>query len=118
MEVFLSVISGLAVGSFLNVVVARYEKRETLGGRSRCPYCRHTLSWRELVPVLSFIALSGRCRYCRKKISLAYPLVELAVAAIFGLAAFYYFLGSPVYFLWLCAAGSVVVLIGAYDLKY
>lgn len=71
---------GLAVGSFLNVVIIRGHKGETFQGRSRCVACNETLSWQELVPVASFLAQKARCRHCGNKISWQYPLVELACA--------------------------------------
>jgi len=75
---------GLIVGSFLNVVIYRLEKGEsTFRGRSYCPRCRYTLSWEDLVPVISFLLLGGKCRYCREKISIQYPVVELATGLIF-----------------------------------
>ncbi len=75
---------GLAVGSFLNCIIYRLEKNETfLSGRSYCPYCRHILSWADLIPLLSFLILRGKCRYCQKPISWQYPLVEISTALIF-----------------------------------
>lgn len=83
METTLLFIFGLAIGSFMNVLALRYEparhifRKETIGGRSRCMKCATTLAWYELVPILSFIALRGRCRYCNTAIALQYPLVEI-----------------------------------------
>ncbi|HET8709296.1 MAG TPA: prepilin peptidase [Candidatus Saccharimonadales bacterium] len=54
-----------------------------LQGRSMCPHCKHTLAAKDLVPVLSWLTLGGKCRYCRKPISWQYPVVELLTAAIF-----------------------------------
>jgi leader peptidase (prepilin peptidase)/N-methyltransferase len=92
---------GLALGSFLNVVILRLPKRlewqwkndsrEILGEpelydppppgivveRSHCPHCGHQLSWYENIPVVSYLVLRGRCRNCKTPISLQYPLVEL-----------------------------------------
>jgi len=76
-------IFGLAIGSFLNCLIWRLYKNETLGGRSYCPKCRETIAWHDNIPVLSFILLRGRCRHCRKKISWQYPLVELLTAILF-----------------------------------
>jgi len=86
--IWLSVL-GLAIGSFLNVVALRYDpdkfifNRRTLGGRSACPKCENKLNWFELVPLLSFIFLRGRCRNCKASISFQYPLVEIFSALIF-----------------------------------
>ena len=80
---------GLCVGSFLNVIIDRLPKGESVvGGRSRCPDCGHTLAWYDLVPLLSFVFLKGRCRYCDEKISWQYPLVELATGVLFVLPSF------------------------------
>lgn len=85
---FVQILFGLVFGSFLNVLILRYnpEKKFTLktaGGRSRCLHCGNVLRWFELVPVLSWIMQFGRCRNCRKRISFQYPVVELACAGIF-----------------------------------
>ena len=77
-------LTGLITGSFLNCVIYRLETGENfLKGRSHCPYCGHILGWKDLIPVLSFLILKGRCRYCQKKISLQYPLVEIATGLLF-----------------------------------
>ncbi len=82
---------GLAVGSFLNVAIHRLPlEGESLSRprRSYCPRCRHSLSWYDNIPVLSWVLLRGRCRYCRAGISPRYPLVELLTAALWALAAY------------------------------
>lgn len=76
---------GLFVGSFLNVCIHRYAiEDETVSRprRSRCPQCRTTLTWRENVPVLSWVLQLGRCRTCGWRIPVRYPLVELGNAAL------------------------------------
>jgi leader peptidase (prepilin peptidase)/N-methyltransferase len=68
---------GLAVGSFLNVVITRLPRDESLiSRRSRCPSCGVTLAWRDNVPILSYLILKGRCRTCGAPIPWRYPLVE------------------------------------------
>lgn len=75
---------GLAVGSFLNVVVHRVPRKESVvSPRSRCPGCGTTLVARDNVPVVSWLLLRGRCRTCGRAISARYPLVELVTAALF-----------------------------------
>lgn len=74
---------GLIIGSFLNVVIAREGSGEGITGRSHCPHCRHKLTSLDLVPVLSWLALRGQCRYCSHTISVQYPLVELLTAILF-----------------------------------
>ena len=77
-------ILGLVVGSFLNSVIYRIYKKESIFfPRSHCPYCNHKLIWKDLIPVLSFLILGGKCRYCKKPISLQYPLVELSTGFLF-----------------------------------
>jgi leader peptidase (prepilin peptidase)/N-methyltransferase len=75
---------GLCTGSFLNVVIYRLPRGESIVvGRSHCPACEREIAWYDLVPVLSFLLLRGRCRYCRAPISCRYPLVESLTAAVF-----------------------------------
>lgn len=80
----LIVVLGLIVGSFLNVVVQRLPQDESVvcPARSKCPKCSKSITWRDNIPVLSFLILQGRCRYCRQKISFRYPLVEILSAVI------------------------------------
>jgi leader peptidase (prepilin peptidase)/N-methyltransferase len=74
---------GLAVGSFLNVCIYRLPRHESLLlPASHCPACGRALTWYENIPVLSWVALRGRCRTCGTRISVMYPLVELAAGAI------------------------------------
>lgn len=83
---WINAILGLAVGSFLNVLIDRLPKgQNVLTGRSRCDYCSKTLRWYELIPLFSFFIQGGRCRRCHKKLSWQYPIVELAT----GIAFFY-----------------------------
>jgi len=83
-------ILGLAVGSFLNVVIFRLESGEKIvNSRSKCLRCGHILAWYDLIPVLSFIFLKGKCRYCNGKISWQYPAVELSTAILFVLITNY-----------------------------
>ena len=73
---------GLIIGSFLNVLILRWGK-QTLGGRSACVSCGTTLAWHDLIPILSWAILLGRCRYCGARISSQYVLVELTTALLF-----------------------------------
>lgn len=84
---------GLCVGSFLNVLIYRLPKREKVNGRSYCPYCKKSLKWHELIPVLSFILLKGKCSSCKKPISLQYPLVELMTGFLFFLTSYNHYFG-------------------------
>lgn len=82
---------GAAVGSFLNVCVARLpEGRSVVRPGSSCPSCGRAIAWRDNVPVLSFLLLGGRCRGCGERIPWRYPAVELASLAIWaGMALLY-----------------------------
>jgi len=115
-------IFGLIVGSFLNCIVYRIEQEESfLGGRSKCPKCQHSLGWKDLIPVFSFLFLKGKCHYCREKISWQYPLVELLTAFLFVLILlpeiFIYNPQSIFVFLCLLFISCFLVLIFVYDLK-
>ena len=111
---------GLAVGSFLNCIIYRLEEGESfLRGRSFCPHCGHILSFGDLIPVLSFLILKGKCRYCSQKISLQYPLVELATVIIF-LTLYYNFftMVNLLQFIFLLAISCFLIIIFVYDLKH
>ena len=108
-------IFGLVIGSFLNVVILRHGVK-TIGGRSGCLSCGAQLCWYDMLPVVSWIALTGRCRSCGSSISPQYPLVELSTAALFGL------LGASPLSLELLAVSLVIaallILISVYDLRH
>lgn len=86
--VLLAAVLGLAVGSFLNVVVHRVPNGlSVVAPGSACPGCGHGIRPRDNVPVVSWLVLRGRCRDCAAPISARYPLVELATAALFAVVA-------------------------------
>ncbi len=141
---FIIFVFGTFVGSFLNCVIYRLKQekkslkggrgRKTVGflrGRSFCPKCKHTLRWYDLVPILSFLMLRAKCRYCSKKISWQYPTVETATGLLFllisnfptfalagygGQAIFNFQTVINMGYLWLVA--SFLVIIFVYDLKH
>ena len=113
---------GLIVGSFLNVVILRFGTH-SLRGRSVCMSCRRRLEWFELVPILSWIALRGKCRSCRTAISAQYPFVELSTALLFAFLAGAFEAGlrqgqplAIVLFPASLAIASLLIAIGVYDL--
>lgn len=109
-------IFGLIVGSFLNCIIYRMEQKKSfLKGRSYCPNCKHTLSWKDLIPILSFMMLKGKCRYCGKRISIQYPIVELAAGLLFLLISSF---GITISFLYLLIISSLLIIIFIYDLKH
>jgi leader peptidase (prepilin peptidase) / N-methyltransferase len=83
-------IFGTLIGSFLNVVVYRLHSGLSIArGRSQCFSCARTLQWYELVPVISFLFLSARCRTCKAPISFQYVVLELATGLLFAALAFH-----------------------------
>lgn len=85
-ELFFIFLIGLCWGSFINVLAYRLVHQvETIKTRSYCPYCKHTLAWYDLIPVISYFVLHGKCRYCRKPISWLYPFIELCMGFTAGL---------------------------------
>lgn len=79
-------IFGLFIGSFLNVLVDRIPKGESpIKGRSYCDKCKKNLKWYDLIPLLSFIFLKGKCRYCQTHLSFYYPIVEVVTGILFVL---------------------------------
>ena len=84
LQLTILVMIGLAVGSFLNVCVHRIPRGQSLMlPPSRCPACEYQLRWFDNIPVASYAAIGGRCRKCRTRIPIRYPLVELATMALF-----------------------------------
>ncbi|MDO8468637.1 MAG: prepilin peptidase [Candidatus Peribacter sp.] len=84
--IVLFAVLGLVFGSFGTVIISRVPAKQHLGGRSRCPRCKHVLGAAELVPLFSYLLLRGRCRHCHRSISIIYPLIELSSACLFVLA--------------------------------
>lgn len=81
---FFLFIIGLCIGSFLNVVVDRSVRQESfITNRSHCEFCNHILAWYDLIPLVSFILIHGKCRYCKKKIGWKYPLIEICTGVLF-----------------------------------
>lgn len=97
-------IFGTIYGSFLNVLLWRLPEGKGIGGRSHCRTCQHQLVWSDLIPLLSFIILRGKCRYCHKPIHIRYPLVEMTTGTVLAL-----FFAVQVPFLNL---GAVVTIFG------
>ncbi len=106
MIITILVLLGLVFGSFVNALVYRVHEQSkqrkgrgakaasgkkqvnlsVIKGRSVCVHCRHELAWYDLIPVLSWLTLRGRCRYCHKSISWQYPAVEVLTAVLFVLS--------------------------------
>jgi len=107
---------GLIIGSFLNVLILRHNTGRGIRGRSACFSCGTTLQWFELVPLVSYVFLRGRCRSCGSAISIQYPLVEVLTAGAFVLIG-----TSTLPQLLQVAAlliASTLILIAMYDLRH
>lgn len=135
------IIVGLCLGSFVNALVWRLRQQELaaekpkskkkggtaqysiLRGRSMCPHCHHELAAKDLVPVFSWLALWGKCRYCEAAISWQYPVVELLVAILFIVSYVWWpyqlvdWLGYSLFGLWAVALVLFVAL-AIYDLRW
>jgi prepilin signal peptidase PulO-like enzyme (type II secretory pathway) len=126
---------GLIVGSFLNSVIYRlslpdfsFKKIAGSKERSYCPNCKHVLKWQDLIPILSFLDLKGKCRYCKKPISFQYPLVETATALLFLLIFNFQFsisngliifnLQNLLTIFYLLLSTCFLIIIFVYDLKH
>lgn len=116
---------GTIIGSFLNVVIYRFNTGKTLGGRSMCLSCGKTLYWHELVPLVSYIMLRGRCSKCKNPISIQYPLVEATTGLLFTVLGFKFlpFLASaePVFLvgtIWYMYLWCLLLVISVYDIRH
>ena len=118
-------IFGLIIGSFLNVVIFRFNTKRSLGGRSGCMSCLNKLSWYELIPLFSFLGLRGRCKNCKTKISIQYPLVEFITGLFFALlfVKFQDVLVSDTFkfvisYAFYAILFSILLVIAVYDLRH
>ena len=118
MEIFFAFIFGLLIGSFINCLAWRLYQEETILGRSYCPKCRKALRWFDNIPLLSFILLKGRCRFCRDKISWQYPLVELITGVLFAVAFASFALVSWWLLLKILVVIAVLVLVFIFDFRW
>jgi prepilin signal peptidase PulO-like enzyme (type II secretory pathway) len=152
MVILALIFTGLCFGSFINALVWRIHEQTKLGqrvrgkgqskkhqlnsqhltynpgalsilkGRSMCPHCHHPLEVRDLIPVISWLSLKGKCRYCHKPIAIQYPLIELLTASAFLLSYAWWPLnyslaGTTLFGVWLCALVLLIAL-AVYDLKW
>lgn len=119
-------IFGLIIGSFLNVVILRLKSgQDIIWSRSNCPHCQHQLTAVDLFPLVSFLWLRGRCRYCHSQIAWQYPMVELATGLLFlfsfnqilaesGIIDWLFFI--KLFIIWLSIASLIIIFV--YDLKW
>jgi leader peptidase (prepilin peptidase)/N-methyltransferase len=108
---------GGVVGSFLNVCIYRLPLHASIvWPASACPHCGRALSWYENIPILSFLALRGRCRTCANTISWQYPIVEALTAVMFAAACWYY--GPGVLLVSRLVFGCALIVLFAIDLEH
>lgn len=89
MIILFNVLLGLCLGSFFHVIIVRMEKGESfIKGRSKCDSCNNPLKWYDLIPILSYILLGGKCRYCESKIDKAHLISELLIGLGFGIVGY------------------------------
>ncbi len=111
-QILFTLAVGLAVGSFLNVVIYRVPRGMSIAWPpSHCPVCQHRLSWKDNIPLLSYALLRGRCRYCGARISLQYPLVEAANALLYLLFLWRFGFHPGLVFLWAMASGALALAV-------
>ncbi|MGB2731832.1 MAG: prepilin peptidase [Microgenomates group bacterium] len=111
-------ILGLAVGSFLNVLIDRLPNDQGLLGRSHCDYCKKTLQPQDLIPVFSYAFLRGRCRYCQKRLQIQYSLIELLTGVVFMLTWLSFSQGGLGYQIYTIVLISILIAMFFSDLKY
>lgn len=108
-------IYGIVIGSFLNVCIYRIPKEESIAyPPSHCGNCNTRLRAKDLIPIISYILLGGKCRYCGQKVSIRYLLVELFTGILFLLLYFTY--GLSFIFIKYCVASLIMIVIGLIDL--
>ena len=138
--IYLSLL-GLALGSFVNALVWRLYTGEKakhnvqtikkdearslsiFHGRSMCVNCRHVLAWYDLIPVVSWLALGGKCRYCKKSISLQYPLIEVLMAFLTLISYIYWPIELSSFLQWSVLITRIIALVPMvalviYDLRW
>lgn len=123
---FFYILLGIGVGSFLNAWMWRSKKGTSiLKGRSACVHCSYTLTFRDLVPIFSYIVLKGKCRKCKKQIPSKYPVVEAVTGLMFALTALAFDpnLSGPIlqmwgYFLALLVVTVLLIFTFFYDYEY
>ena len=115
-EAWLAALAGLLIGSFLNVCIYRLPlDLSVVSPRSYCPKCKATIRWYDNIPLLSFLALKGRCRKCDARIPFRYPIVELLTAIAFFCS--FWFLGVTLAAVKFSLYGAILIALVFSDLE-
>ncbi len=137
MIIAILILLGLCFGSFVNALVWRLRQFELpkkkraatdkelsiATGRSMCTHCKHTLAWYDLLPVVSWVSVGGKCRYCHKAIGRQYPVVEVATAVLFVTSYVFWPVGLTshasvvLFIIWLVSLVGLVAL-AVYDIRW
>ncbi len=114
--ILFALVIGLCIGSFLNVVILRALSEESIVfPASKCPKCQHKLHWWHNIPVLSYIILRGKCGFCKEKISIQYPIIELLTGIIFVITFIKFGFSIHTLFAWTFA--SLFIVLAVTDIK-
>jgi len=110
-------IIGLFFGSFYHVVGLRIPRKESIVyPPSHCPKCKHKLEWFELIPILSYIFLLGKCRNCKQKIPVTYPFIELITGILFAYSYYVFGVSLNLLFTLILISGLLIIIVA--DFKY
>jgi leader peptidase (prepilin peptidase)/N-methyltransferase len=112
-----AVVVGLCFGSFLNVCILRLPHDQSLlRPRSTCPKCKQPIAWRDNIPVVSWLWLRGKCRWCHKAISVQYPVIEALVGLLFGVSVLAY--GASLHAVSAAVFGTLLLGIAITDARH
>ncbi len=105
---------GIVIGSFINVCIIRIPNKENITTtRSHCMSCGNVIKWYELIPILSYILLKGKCRFCKAKLSVQYPIIELLNGVLYCLIA--HIMGLNIQSVLTMALSSALIVIAVID---
>ena len=109
-------VTGLCIGSFLNVVILRTLSEESIVfPASKCPKCQTPLKWWHNIPVISYICLKGKCAFCKEPISIQYPIIELITGIVYTLLFMKFGVSFDTLFAWIFSA--LLIVIAGTDIK-
>ncbi|HCC07445.1 MAG TPA: prepilin peptidase [Clostridiales bacterium] len=111
------ILVGLAIGSFLNVCIYRIPRKESIIlGSSHCTSCNEKIRWYDMIPVVSYVLLKGKCRKCGERVSIRYPIVEMLNALLY-IGLFYKYTLSNDFYIFAITT-SIFIVIGVIDYEH